>query len=130
MPCQDTPSVKSSYEANVRVPKGLVAVMSAVQNGNPETSTDAEGKEWTVWKWKLETPIPAYLIALAVGNLSSRELSPRSKVWTEPETLDAAAWEFGDGVVERFLKVGEDLGGEYRWGRYDLLVLRGLTSGR
>ncbi len=39
-------------------------------------------------------PIPPYLLALAVGRLESRELSHRSRVWSEPSVVDAAAYEF------------------------------------
>lgn len=37
---QDTPSVKSTYEAGVRVPKPLTALMSAVPVGEPVTDGD------------------------------------------------------------------------------------------
>lgn len=118
VPCQDTPGVKSTYSAAVRVPNGLVALMSAVQDGDP-----IQENGLLVWNWTQKIPIPAYLIALAVGNLARAEVSPRSAVWTEPETLDRAAWEFEE--TESFLAAGEALAGPYLWGRYDLLVLPG-----
>lgn len=39
-------------------------------------------------------PVPSYLIAIAIGNLVSKKLSPISKVWSEPEEIDKAAYEF------------------------------------
>lgn len=39
-------------------------------------------------------PIQSYLIAIAIGNLVSKTLSPISKVWSEPEEIDKAAYEF------------------------------------
>jgi len=39
-------------------------------------------------------PIQSYLIAIAVGNLVSKTLSPISKVWSEPEEIDKVAYEF------------------------------------
>lgn len=39
-------------------------------------------------------PVQSYLIAIAVGNLVSRTLSPISKVWSEPEEIEKAAYEF------------------------------------
>jgi hypothetical protein len=66
-------------------------------------------------------PIPSYLLALAVGELESRDLSPRSRVWAEPATIDRAAWEFAG--VEAMLQAAEGLFGPYDWERYDMLVL-------
>lgn len=66
--------------------------------------------------------IPAYLVALAVGDLVSAEIGPRSRVWAEPAVLEAAKGEF-EGVTEKFLEVGEELYGPYVWGTYDILVM-------
>jgi hypothetical protein len=51
-----------------------------------------------------QVPIPSYLIALAVGALESRELGPRSRVWSEPSMVDAGAYEFAE--TEEFIKAG------------------------
>jgi hypothetical protein len=66
-------------------------------------------------------PIPPYLLALAVGDLASRDLSPRSRVWAEPGTVEKAAWEFAG--IEEMLGTAERLFGPYDWERYDMLVL-------
>jgi hypothetical protein len=71
--------------------------------------------------FRLEHPVPPYLIALAVGELASREIGPRSAVYAEPSVLDSAAREFED--TETMIRAVEELYGPYRWGRYDLLVL-------
>ena len=74
---QDTPSVKSTYTACVRVPKGLQALMSAtLVEGNGSKSTGGTQS----FSFRQDVPIPSYLLALAVGQLESRELGPRSKV--------------------------------------------------
>jgi aminopeptidase N len=65
--------------------------------------------------------IPSYLIALAVGDIAFRELSPRTGVWAEPSMLDAAAAEFAD--MEQMVATTERMYGPYRWGRFDVLVL-------
>lgn len=39
-------------------------------------------------------PVQSYLIAIAIGNLVSKTLSPISKVWSEPEEIEKAAYEF------------------------------------
>ena len=65
--------------------------------------------------------IPAYLIALAVGDLAFRTLGSRSGVFAEPSVLDRAHDEFGD--LERMLAAAEAIAGPYRWGRLDVLVM-------
>src|SRR5512139_3191370 len=114
-PCQDTPSVRFTYSAEVEVPQGLVAAMAA------EQTEVQEGSGLTLFRFKMPQPIPSYLFALAVGNLVFRELGPRTGVYAEPETIAAAAWEF----AENELKIihAEKLLGPYLWGRYDLLIL-------
>lgn len=114
VPCQDTPAAKFTFDARVRVkaPHGDLNILM----GANEHSKDGE---WHCFKQA--NRIPAYLIAIAVGNIQGKEIGPRSTVWTEPEQLEAAAYEFGE--TESFLKTAEDLAGPYRWGRYDLLVL-------
>lgn len=117
VPLQDSPRARVSYHAEITVPEALSAVMSAGPAGArpgpiPGTRTFA---------FEMPQPIPPYLLALAVGDLESRDLSPRSRVWAEPATVDAAAWEFA-GIGEMIAKA-ESLFGPYEWDRYDMLVL-------
>jgi aminopeptidase N len=114
-PCQDSPSVRFTYEADLRVPAPLFgAVSGAALGGSP-----ADGA--TVYRFDMPQPIPAYLFALAVGDITSRDLSPRSRVYAEPQVIEAAAWEFGQ--IEDMLTEAEKLYGPYPWERYDMLVL-------
>jgi len=69
----------------------------------------------------MDLPVPAYLFALAIGDLSFAPLGPRSGVYAEPPVLAAAAREFAD--TEKLMETVEKLYGPYRWGRYDLLIL-------
>jgi leukotriene-A4 hydrolase len=114
-PCQDTPSVRFTYSAEVEVPQGLVAAMAAEQVQVQEGSGPA------VFRFKMPQPIPSYLFALAVGNLVFREFGPRTGIYAEPETIEAAAWEFAENEIK--MNEAEKLLGPYLWGRYDLLVL-------
>ncbi|XP_069626712.1 aminopeptidase B isoform X1 [Haliaeetus albicilla] len=109
----DTPSVKCTYSAMVQVPEGFTAVMSA---------TSWEKQDNNTFIFKMSQPIPSYLIALAVGDIVSAEVGPRSHVWAEPCLIEAAKKEY-DGVIEEFLAVGEKLFGPYVWGRYDILFM-------
>eukprot|EP00435_Cladocopium_sp_Y103_P015453 s2273_g3.t2 len=117
MPCQDTPGVKSKYTAKITAPSPLTVLMSAVPDGEPK---EVEGGK-RCFSFTQKVPIPSYLLALACGNLASRRVGPRSHVWSEPEAVEACAFEFSD--TEKFLALGEKLFGEYVWGIYDLLVL-------
>ena len=121
IPTQDSPGVRVTFDAVIRVPAGLVAVMAAdkVEPAgvhNPEADRQARR-----FDFRMDRPIPPYLIALAVGDLEFRPLGPRTGVWAEPETLDKAAYEFAD--TEKMVEATEARFGPYRWGRYDLLVL-------
>lgn len=113
VPCQDSPGVRMTYEATVRVPEGMLAVMSAE---NP--TADQPGG---VYRFTMPQPVPSYLLALAVGELGFESLGAVAGVYAEPATLPAAAWELAD--TQRMIDAAEQLYGPYRWGRYDLLVL-------
>ncbi|KAJ2020839.1 Leucyl aminopeptidase yscIV [Coemansia sp. S680] len=114
-PCQDSPSVKIAYSASIRVPNPLTALMSAISTGS-----HADG-DHTVFSFEQATTIPSYLVALVVGNLAMAKISDRCAVWSEPENIDACAWEFAE--MDTTLQTAEELITPYLWGRYDLLVL-------
>jgi leukotriene-A4 hydrolase len=113
VPCQDNPGVRFTYRAKVRVPAGMMAVMSAQ---NP-TQVNPKGQ----YEFYMPQPIPSYLLALAVGELDFKPISDRCGVYAEPPLVEKAAWEFAD--AEKMIKTAEELYGPYRWGRYDIIVL-------
>ena len=113
LPCQDSPGIRFTYEARVQVPPHLLALMSAE---NPQQRS----ADWH-YHFRMTQPIPAYLLALAVGDLSFAPLSARTGIYAEPATLAAATHEFTD--LESMVTAAEQLYGAYRWERYDLLVL-------
>jgi hypothetical protein len=114
VPCQDTPGVRFTYAAELVVPPHLRGLMAA------EACDFSFYGSHRIEHWKMDRPIPAYLLAFAVGDLVERSLSPRSSVWAEPGIVDSAASEFAD--VEKMITAAERLFGTYRWGRLDLLV--------
>uniref|UniRef100_A0A669B2P9 Leukotriene A-4 hydrolase n=1 Tax=Oreochromis niloticus TaxID=8128 RepID=A0A669B2P9_ORENI len=118
IPCQDTPSIKHTYYAQVSVPKDLVTVMSAVRDGQ---EVDPQDSGRIIYRFRQTVPMPSYLIAIVAGALESREIGPRSRVWSEKEFVDKAAFEFSE--TEAMLKTAEELAGPYVWGQYDVLVL-------
>uniref|UniRef100_A0A8C2EG49 Leukotriene A4 hydrolase n=1 Tax=Cyprinus carpio TaxID=7962 RepID=A0A8C2EG49_CYPCA len=99
VPCQDTPSVKHTYYAQVSVPRELVALMSALRDGQEPDPSDSNR---VIYRFR-------------------QEIGPRSRVWSEKEYVDEAAFEFSE--TETMLKTAESLAGPYVWGQYDLLVL-------
>lgn len=117
IPTQDSPGIRQTYDARITVPAGLRAVMSAEQL----TPDGAAAEGGTRYDFRLTQPIPPYLIALAVGDLDFKSLGPRTGVYTEPAVLATAANEFAD--LEKMVQAAESIGGPYRWGRYDILVL-------
>ena len=116
IPTQDSPGIRQTWEAKIRVPKALTAVMSAPKAAEPVTDGDTR-----IFAYKMDKPVAPYLIAIAVGDLAFRELGPRTGVWTEPAMLDKAAAELAD--TEKMITAAESLYGPYPWGRYDMLVL-------
>ncbi len=112
-PVQDTPAVRITFDATVKTPPELVALMGAAGNST--------GERGGVYRFRMPQRIPAYLMAIAAGDLGFAPLGPRSGVYAEPSVVSRAAAEFAD--TERMMAAAERLYGPYRWDRYDLLVL-------
>lgn len=113
IPCQDSPSIRFTYNAKVTVPKDLLAVMSAV---NPQQKNESG-----IYTFKQDKAIPSYLMAIAVGDLGFKSIDKRTGVYAEQSVLDKAAFEFSE--LGKMVYAAEKLFGPYRWGRYDVLVL-------
>ena len=109
IPIQDSPGVRLTYDARIKAPEGLLAIMSARREQSAKNS------------FKMELPVPAYLIALAVGSVEYASLGPRTGVYAEAPVLQSALHEFAD--TEKLVETVERLYGAYRWGRYELLIL-------
>ncbi|WP_037551658.1 M1 family metallopeptidase [Sphingomonas sp. URHD0057] len=116
IPTQDSPAVRQTWEATIHVPAGVTAVMSAPRIEQPLT----QGGE-SVFNFRMDHSVASYMIAIAVGDLAFKPLGPRTGVWAEPPTIDAAARELSD--TEKMVAAAEKLYGPYRWGRYDVIVL-------
>lgn len=107
--------MRFTFSAELTVPRALRGLMGA------RHAFRAEYRELAVENWEMPQAIPAYLIALAVGELEQRDITERSRVWAAPKVVRAAAADFAD--VGRMMAVGDDLFGPYEWERFDMLVL-------
>ncbi len=114
IPLQDTPQVRQTYAATVTANKNVTITMSAY-------NSPRRYKNIKKYRFKMEQPIPSYLIAIAAGKLKYKAISQRSGVWAEREILEQAAYEFED--TEKMIQAGEKLYGKYEWQTYDLLIL-------
>lgn len=113
IPIQDSPGIRFTYNATVTVPSNLMAVMSAE---NPKEKNDTG-----VYQFKMTQPIPAYLMALSVGDIKYASMGDRTGVYAEPSVLESAAYEFAE--TEKMIVAAEALYGPYQWEVYDLIVL-------
>ncbi|OQR97392.1 leukotriene A4 hydrolase [Thraustotheca clavata] len=117
LPCQDCPMAKSVYKGTITVPSWAKCLMSAVASAEPESDG-----EFTKFYYEQNVAVPSYLIAIVIGHIDSREVGPRSRVWSEPSQVDAVAYEFAQ--TEDFLRSAEEImDQEYVWGRYDMVSL-------
>jgi leukotriene-A4 hydrolase len=116
-PCQDTPDVKSTYDFFIRSPLPVVA------SGVASASSPKDAEDGTkLYEFHQKIPIPAYLFALASGDIHSAEIGPISRVLTGPDGLADAKWEL-ENDMEKFIEVAEKLVFKYAWGEYNVLVL-------
>ena len=111
-PLQDTPAVRMTYSATLRVPDGLLPLMSASQGAKDENGE---------YRFEMPQPIPSYLLAIAVGDIKFKPINDHIGVYAEEYILEAAAEEFSE--TPQMEEANTKLYGPYRWGRYDLIVL-------
>jgi aminopeptidase N len=118
IPTQDSPGIRQTYDARIVVPADLKAVMSA-EMLTPDGEAAGEGTR--AYRFRMPQAIPPYLIAIAIGDLVHADIGPRTGVYCEPSVRERAVYECAD--MERMMTVAEALYGDYRWGRYDVLIL-------
>ena len=113
IPIQDSPSVRVTYDARIKVKQDVRVVLSA--DNNDQTAEDG------VYTFNMPLAIPAYLIAIAVGDIEHQNISEHVTIYAEEPVMASAVHEFG--ATEAMIAATEAMYGPYRWGQYDLLVL-------
>lgn len=118
VPTQDSPGIRQTFSARITAPDALKVVMSA-DHLTPEGEPAGPGRR--AWRFRMDNPVPPYLIAIGAGDVAFEAIDERTGVFTEPSKLTAAHRELVPtaGMVD----AAEALYGPYIWGRYDLLVL-------
>ncbi len=119
IPCQDSPLARFTFKCEMTVPAELTVVMAAA----PGEARDGDVAGTRTFAFEMPQSIPPYLFAFAVGNIICEDLGPRSRVYTEPETLARSAYEFAE--VDGMLSAAEEVFGPYLWDRFDFLVMPG-----
>ena len=76
LPCADAPGQKATYTATVKAPRWATVLMSALGEGQEDSEAGLR-----VWHYRQPVACSSYLIAVAVGDLASKEVSPRCRVW-------------------------------------------------
>ncbi len=112
-PIQDGPGIRFTYNAEVTVPKGMIALMSAE---NP-----TEKNESGVYNFSMKQPVPAYLMALTIGDVEYKKLGEHTGIYAESSLIEKAAYEFAE--MEDMLLAAEELYGKYQWEVYDMIIL-------
>ncbi|KAI3535822.1 peptidase family M20/M25/M40 [Colletotrichum filicis] len=119
-PCQDTPSIKSTFDITIH------SILPVVASGVPESElifppiTDTT--EQKTYRFKMEIPISNYLFAVASGNLAGEKIGPKSYVYCAPGDLEACKQEFQPDL-QAIIKSAENIIFEYPWPLYNLVVL-------
>ncbi len=123
IPTQDSPGIRQTWEAWIStvVPaEGEIDVVMSGIEGEKADPTPPPPNRVSHY-FSMDKPVPPYLIAIAAGDIDFRAIGPRTGVWAEPSVLPRAFAEVAD--TEEMVIAAEELYGEYRWGRYDMIVL-------
>jgi leukotriene-A4 hydrolase len=124
-PCQDTPSAKVTYSAEIELKSSsfdlqkVQLLMSAIKT-NADYYLDEE-KKVKFSQFEQSVAISPYLVAMVCGELESIRIGNRCTIWCEPSQKFPVAKEFED--LEKYLDVCETFCGPYIFNTFDMVVL-------
>ncbi|RSL90287.1 hypothetical protein CDV31_015710 [Fusarium ambrosium] len=119
-PCQDTPSVKTTFDITISSPLPVVA--SGIPQHDllfPPVSNMEETKEY---KFQQDVPTSNYLFAIASGNLAGAKIGKMSYLYSAPSSLEAAVAELQPDI-DAIIDVAEKLIFTNPWPLYNLVIL-------
>ncbi|MBI1391514.1 MAG: aminopeptidase [Alphaproteobacteria bacterium] len=116
-PLQDTPALRITYDARVRVTGAPAEDVLVLMSARQPTDAARDGD----FEFEMPQPIPPYLLAIAAGDIAFETIDETIGVYGEPSIVSEAAAEFEE--TPSMKAIAEGLYGPYRWGRYDMLVL-------
>ncbi|KAL2678664.1 hypothetical protein Neosp_009415 [[Neocosmospora] mangrovei] len=119
-PCQDTPSVKTTFDITISSPLPVVA--SGIPQHDllfPPVSSMEETKEY---KFQQNVPTSNYLFAIASGNLAGAKIGKMSYLYSAPSSLEAAVAELQPDI-DAIIDAAENLIFTNPWPLYNLVIL-------
>ena len=119
IPTQDGPGIRQTYDATVHVPGHA---RGHERRAHQHRRRKGRSAEWMSIDSGWRTPIPPYLIALAVGDTRvSSDRKEHGRLCRAASRRQGSREEFAE--VDQMVDAASRLYGPYRWGRYDILVL-------
>ncbi|MDX2055412.1 MAG: M1 family aminopeptidase [Polyangiaceae bacterium] len=134
-PCHDKPHTKMTFELEVTVPHGMVAL----SNGELYAESTPKGQPWS-YHFKMNDALPSYLVTLVVGDF--KRVSDRDAVvgpegmrrnipityFVPPDKARGASRSFGETprMVELFSRL---TGVDFAWSRYSQVVVSDFIFG-
>eukprot|EP00830_Metopus_es_P002985 TRINITY_DN1275_c0_g1_i1.p1 TRINITY_DN1275_c0_g1~~TRINITY_DN1275_c0_g1_i1.p1 ORF type:complete len:658 (+),score=77.99 TRINITY_DN1275_c0_g1_i1:38-2011(+) len=120
-PLQDTPGIKSTFNATMTVESPYVAIASALPVKHQEVINEETGKKENVYTYMQKIPVPSYLLAMVAGHLEYKKVGQRSGVYAEPIIVNQSAYEFDE--MDSFLNIIEEVLIPYAWGVYNVIIM-------
>jgi aminopeptidase N len=127
-PCHDKPHLKMTFELVARIPKGW----SCLSNGALLKRDDKASDKWTQYHWRMDDPLPSYLVTLVAGEFSEID---GGKAGGVPVTYLVPKGREADGrrsfrrtpdMIDHF---GKLLGVPYPWNKYAQIVVNDFIFG-
>jgi len=134
-PCHDKPHAKMTFELEVTVPNGMLAL----SNGELRSESTPKGGAWS-FHFEMKDALPSYLVTLVVGDF--KRISDRDAIlgtpdaerripityWVPPEKARHTERSFSETprMVELFSKL---TGVDFAWSRYSQIVVSDFIFG-